>query len=144
MQVPSLVVDASVALKWFLREEGHEAAVEVLERYQDEKLNLIAPYLLISEVSNVLSKRVRRGELTGGQATRCFELLLLNSPVLLDSSPVSRAALELAIAHHHSVYDCLYLALALAERCDLLTADGKFFQAMRHPFPSVKLLGNSE
>lgn len=144
MESRTLVVDASVAVKWLLKEEGHDEAVRILESYQEERLDLVAPYLLIPEVGNVLWKRVRRDDLTGQQAARCFELMLLNSPILLDSPRVNQAALELAMVHGHTVYDCLYLAWALEERCDLLTADERFFHAIRPAFSCIKLLKDFE
>lgn len=140
MNPSTLVVDASVAAKWILPEEGRDGAVRLLELYQHEELDLIAPYLLIDEVGNVLWKRTKRGELTKEQAGRCFEQLLLNCPILLDSPSVNRSALQLAMAHGHPVYDCLYLAWALEQRCDLVTADEKFFQAMRPTYPCISLL----
>lgn len=139
---PSLVVDASVAIKWVLPEPGQERALEILDLYLDEKLNLLAPYLLISETGNVLWKRVARGELEPEAAQRCFEELLLASPLLLDSSIVSRSALLLAFAHGQTMYDCLYLAWALERGCGLITADRRFFDAMRPTFPSIRLLSD--
>lgn len=136
----TLVVDASVAIKWLLPEPGHDKALHIQERYQDEELDLVAPYLLIAEVGNVLWKRARRADLTPETARRCFQQLLKDCPYLLDSPAVSTSALALAIAHHQTVYDCLYLAWALEQRCDLVTADEKFFQAVGTAFPCVKLL----
>ncbi len=119
-------VDASVAVKWLLPEDGHEAARSILERFQDEDLDLIAPCLLSPEVGNIHWKRVERSE--------------LKASVLLDSPFVSNAALRLAAAHRHPVYDCLYLALALEERCDLVTADQRFFRNMAPAFPCIRPL----
>jgi predicted nucleic acid-binding protein len=135
-----LVVDASVATKWVLPEQGHGLAVRIRDSYQDEKLDLVAPHLLIAEVGNVLWKRVRRGELTRGAAERCFLQLLRDSPVLLDSPAVNFSAFKLAVAHTRPVSECLYLAWALEQRCDLVTADVKFFNALRPAFPCLKLL----
>ena len=140
MERLTLVVDASVAVKWLLPERDQAPALRIQERYQDEELDVVAPHLLIAEVGNVLWKRVRRGDLTASAAQRCFEQLLLDSPILLDSSAVATSALLLAMAHNHPVYDCLYLAWALEQRCDLVTADEKFFQVMSAAFPCVKLL----
>lgn len=142
MNRPEFVVDASVAVKWILPEEGHEQATLLLEMYQDEELDLVAPYLLISEVGNVLWKRVRRGELTSSSACTCFEQLLRNCPILLDSARVQTSSLHLALAHNRPVHDCLYLAWALEERCDLLTADLKFFKSVGAAFHCVRLLSD--
>jgi|SRR5579871_360216 len=140
MQRPTLVVDASVAVKWLLPEVGREEALHLQEHYQNETIDLIAPYLLVSEIANVLWKRERRGDLTAQAAQYCFQQFLLDCPVLVESAAVTRSALGLALAHKRTVYDCLYLAWALARQCDLITADERFFRAMSTVFPCVKLL----
>lgn len=55
-----IVVDASVAVKWFVEEEGHQFALSLLEQH----LVIIAPDLIFSETTNVLWKKLRRGEVT--------------------------------------------------------------------------------
>ena len=140
MSRPSLVVDASVAVKWILPEDGHEEAILLQDQYQDEKIDLIAPALLAAEVANVLWKRARRGDLTPDDAQRCFQGFLRDSPILTESAAIEASALGLALAHGRPVYDCLYLALALEHRCDLITADEKFFRAIGTALPCVRLL----
>src|SRR5690348_502692 len=130
MPRPMVVVDASVAVKWILPEDDTPRALRIQERYQDEQLDAVAPYLVVSEVANVLWKRARRGDLSVAAARRAFEQFLRDAPILLDSDAVSNAALGLALAHHRTFYDCLYLAWALEQRCDLVTADEKFFHAL--------------
>jgi predicted nucleic acid-binding protein len=136
-------VDASVAVKWILPEDGHDRAVRLQEKYQNEEIDLVAPYLVVAEVANVLWKRERRGDLNAAAASRCFLQFLRDSPILLDSPVVSTAALRLALAHGRPFYDCLYLALALDQRCDLITADERFFHALGPAFSCLRLLKNS-
>lgn len=50
------------------------------------------------------------------------------------------AVSSLAVAHARPVSDCLYLAWALEQRCDLVTADEKLYNALRPAFPCLKLL----
>jgi len=59
-----LAVDARVVVKWLLPEPGRDRALLIRDLYQAEKLDLIAPYLLVSEVGNVLWRRIRVSELT--------------------------------------------------------------------------------
>ena len=67
------VVDASVAAKWFLPELHKDKAEELLRDFLDEKLDLIAPDLIISEVGNILWKRsTLRGEISVTQASRSY------------------------------------------------------------------------
>ena len=140
MNRPIYVVDASVVVKWVLPEEDRTQAFRIQEMYQDEEIDLVAPYFLIAEIGNVLGKRVCRGELQQDAAIRCFQQLLKDSPILLDSPAVNLSALHLAMAHDQTVHDCVYLAWALEQRCDLLTADERFFRAVRQAFPCVCLL----
>jgi len=68
----TLVVDASVAVKWILPEEDTERALRLQESYQDEEIDLISPYLVVSEVANVVWKRQRRGDFSAAVAQRVF------------------------------------------------------------------------
>jgi len=140
MPRPTIVVDASVAVKWILPENDTPRALGIQEKYQDEQIDLVAPYLVVSEVANVLWKRERRGDLSSAEAQRAFVQFLRDSPILLDSNSVSNAALGLALAHHRPFYDCLYLAWAIEQRCDLVTADERFFHALGPIFSQIRML----
>ena len=96
---PCIVVDASVVVKWLVPEPEREQALHLLGLYKEERVDLIAPYLLISEVGNVLWRRVRVGDLTPVQGRQCFEGLLDHLPLLVGSPAMNRSAFELAIAH---------------------------------------------
>jgi len=134
----SIVVDASVALKWVLDEPGKEAADALLDE------ELIAPALWLLEAANALWKRAQRGEITAEQA-RARLAELFNAPVtatlIEDDLP---AAADLADALGHPVYDCLYLAVALRENTYVVTADRRF-HAVAEQSPTlrnaVRLLG---
>lgn len=98
------VVDASVAVKWVVQEEGSEAAASLIG------LELTAPTLFIVECANALWAKSRRGELApeemGGRIA-----LLQNAPVeLVPSESLIEEATELALRLKHPVYDCIYLA----------------------------------
>jgi predicted nucleic acid-binding protein len=116
----SIVVDASVALKWVLDEPGHEAADALLDE------ELVVPALWLVEAANALWRRARRGELTGDEAKeRLAELA--NAPVATSAIEDDVfAAAELANALGHPVYDCLYLAAAIREGAYVVTADSRF------------------
>jgi predicted nucleic acid-binding protein len=136
----TLAVDASVTLKWVVPESGHADAVGLLDQYHRGEVWLIAPHLLLAEVGNALWKRVRRGELAAEQASRAFAELLSHCPILVHSESASQTAMDLSIAHGHPVYDCLYVALALEQRCDLITADRRLYQALGRTYSCVRLL----
>ena len=131
------VVDASVVVKWFLPEPSHQAARRLLRHYREESITLFAPSLVILEVSNVFSKRVRRGEMTTDSAKKAYQLLKIDSPILVDDRDLMDQAMALSLASGQALYDCLYLTLALRQDCDLITADRKFQAAMTTAFPNV-------
>ena len=134
------VVDASVAVKWLFPEVDQEIARRLQDDYQNGAMDLIAPDLLISEVGNVLWKRVRKRDLTPSVAELLFDGLLRDAPILLNSDAVHRRAMKLSLEFDHPIYDCEYLALAWCHDCDLVTADERFYRVVRAQWPCVKLL----
>lgn len=122
-----LVVDSSVAVKWYLPEAGSDRAASLLQ----SDLHLIAPDLLISEVGNVLWKR--RRELPAAEIEAIALAVASACPAsLYPSSALLQGALAIALAHDRTVYDSLYLALAMSQSCRLVTADENFANALRH------------
>jgi predicted nucleic acid-binding protein len=122
---PQLVVDASVAVKWLITEE-HSALAEALS---DRRMS--APSLLRIECANALLRRARAGHLPAGAVLGKVRALRLAPVRLVPTERYLEAAIALATELRHSLYDCLYLALALDERAPLVTADGRFVQAVR-------------
>jgi len=122
-----LVVDASVAMKWFVREDFHEHAVSLLERHAGD---LEAPDFLVAEIANVAWKKSVRGELTTAQAriipVETDEYIGIFHP----STDLVHRALDIAITLNHPVYDCLYLACAEAVEGVLVTADERLCRAV--------------
>ena len=120
----SVVIDASVALKWVLDEPGKEAADALLDE------ELIAPSLWLLEAANALWRRTQRGEISGQEAkARLTELY--NAPVATNSIEDDLpAAADLANILGHPVYDCLYLAMAIRVNTYVVTADSRFHAAV--------------
>ena len=114
----TLVIDASVAIKWFAPEPLHESARELLKA-SDQR---VAPDWLLIEVANVLWKQQRRGNIKSAEASRVL-ILLPQLLTLQAGRDLVAAARDIAIALDHSVYDCLYLALAENIGGQLVTAD---------------------
>jgi predicted nucleic acid-binding protein len=132
----SIVVDASVAVKWVLSETGSEAADALLDQ------DLMAPVLWLAETANVLWRKARIGEITAEQASARLSELLTAPVASLRIEPHLEPALKLALEIGHPVYDCIYLALALHHRTHVVTADRRFASAASTPARagSVRLL----
>jgi predicted nucleic acid-binding protein len=116
-----LVIDASIAIKWVVDEEGTEAALALRN-----KAELIAPDLLIAECANILWKKVQRAEFSASEALIAARLLQSANVEILATRALLEMATRLAIELGHPAYDCIYLALAIQGDCRFVTADKAF------------------
>ncbi len=128
----TVVIDASVVLGWFFRDESTPSpAVLLLQDYLLENVRLIAPRLLEYEVLNGLLQGTRRGRLKI-ETARCawtgFRELGLE---FVDESVDGEAVLEASFLSDLSAYDGAYLALAVKEKAELATADKALAAAAR-------------
>ena len=121
----SLVVDASVAAKWFFAEPHADEARRLLAGAHD----LLAPDLWLAELGNVIWIKVRHGHIDAAQAAAITTTLLQMPVELRPLGPLLPAAVDLSIRLGHPIYDCCYLALRLLENCRFVTADGRLRKA---------------
>ena len=134
------VLDCSVAAKWVLPEPDRAPALGWFERYAAGEVLLIAPDLLLAEFASLIAKRHRRKEISAEQAHAAFRLMAKCAPRLFDMRPRLPRALELSLQYQLSLWDCVYLALALERDCPVLTADRRLFRAGKVGHPSVRLV----
>jgi len=134
----TLVVDAGVAMKWFVTQLDSAQAKAIAE--SDDVL--LAPDFIIAEVGNALWRHVRVKEISLDQAIEALADLPHILGEIVSSTMLSEAALRMAAAMDHSVYDCLYAVLALERRATLITDDRRFAEKLRvsRRLPNVKLL----
>jgi predicted nucleic acid-binding protein len=118
------VVDASVALKWFLQEDGSDSAAALL----DGPGLLIAPDLIIAEVCNAGWKAVRLGAAVAAQLDIIAARLAVAFDELVPLDALAEAAVAAALALDHPVYDCFYLALAEQRDVVLVTVDQRWLR----------------
>ncbi len=122
----SLVIDSSIAIKWFVRETWHEEALGLAER--DEAL--LAPDLIVAEVTNTAWKKALRGEVTSAQAAEIATRIGTGLPTLCEAQLLNEEALRIALALEHPVYDCLYLACARLFDAVMVTDDQRLCRAV--------------
>ncbi len=134
------VLDCSVAAKWVLPEPDRAPALQLYSRYEAGEISLIAPDLLLAEFASLVAKRHRRKQISADQAREAFSLMKRCAPRLVDMHPRLVRALDLSLRHHLSLWDCVYLALALEYRCPFLTADQRLFRAGTARHPSLRLV----
>jgi predicted nucleic acid-binding protein len=121
----TLVVDASVAVKWVLDEPASERAAMLRISGED----LIAPSLVHAEIGSALWRAALRGDITGPEAGSALKAIIAHYSRIVLLAELADSALELAIELRHPIYDCFYLALARRERCALVTADQRLLSA---------------
>jgi predicted nucleic acid-binding protein len=137
---PTVVLDASVAVRWYVPETGHAAALALL----DESLRWIAPRLLLTEVGAALRRKIAAGEMPAPDASDALASLARYARAgtirMASDEELAVPALRLALLLEHKVPDCVYLALAEAEGAGLATADAKLARLAASRGTPVRLL----
>jgi predicted nucleic acid-binding protein len=121
-----LVVDASVAAKWLFQEPDQDLALSLIGRFE-----LIAPELLLVECGNLIWRRQRLGEVAAQVAPRMVGKLRAGPIRFYGCSGLVERAVVLAVALRHTIYDCIYMSLALAQQARVVTCDRRFAAAVR-------------
>ena len=116
-----LILDASVAVKWFTMEPLRDKALIIRNKYVNGELDLEAPSLLYYEVANALRYNPRFGIEEVRSAVRALEDLAI---IIYDfKGELASRAVELAYRFGITVYDAAYVALAAIRNATLYTAD---------------------
>lgn len=134
-----VVVDASVAAKWFFPEDHSAAALRLL----NGKRRLLAPDLIRSEFGNIVWKYHRRDLITETEAAEIVHQFLSFPLEIHDSDDIITSAVELAMATGRTVYDSLYIALAIDQEAVFVTADQRLVNSLDNTPVAhhVRLLG---
>jgi predicted nucleic acid-binding protein len=141
--VTGYVLDASVAAKWFLPAGGEplrEEALALLERFAAGRTALRVPGLFWAEFGNILWKACRQERMTRKAAEEAIAALRGVRIATTPSADLLAESFALAAATGRTVYDCMYVALAVGSGSPLITADEKLANALAARFP-VRWLG---
>lgn len=120
------VVDASCAIKWYVPEIYEQEATRLLKG----KHRLHVPELILPEFSNIIWKKVRRGELTEAEGERIITTFARKRLIVHSHQRIIKSAYTGAVTTGQTVYDWTYLALAISLSCEFVTADEKFYKAL--------------
>jgi predicted nucleic acid-binding protein len=136
------VLDASVAVKWFLlsAEPLKAEAVALLARRMEGEIEFIVPDLFWAELGNILWKATRQARCTAPQAEGFLDRARGQDLPTVPSEELLNEALAIASEYSRSFYDGLYLALAVTEKIEMITADERLANAVSSHLP-VKWLG---
>jgi len=120
------VVDASVIIKWFVPEVLSEQASSLLEN--EEKFWI--PDLAWAETGNIIWKKCRQQELSKPEGLEILAAIQATPLIVHSSKSLLESAFEIAYTFNRTVYDSLYLALAVHLDGKMITADRKHFNAI--------------
>jgi predicted nucleic acid-binding protein len=121
----AILLDGSVALAWYFKDEANSYADAVANRFPS--IRAVVPAIWPLEVANAVLMGERRKRSTAAQAARWLSYLS-SLPITVDDETTTRAwsdTLNLARAHNLSAYDAAYLELARRRGLPLATLDDK-------------------
>jgi predicted nucleic acid-binding protein len=137
-----IVIDAKVAAKWLLPEDGSSAAIDL----QEGPDQLLAPELIRLEVCAAITRRVRDPKTpipADAAEQRCriwLGLLAAGTVELIPDQELLDEAIRLSVKVKHALQDCLYLAASVRHHATLVTADETFYKRTAAAFPNVRPL----
>ena len=126
------VVDASVVVKWFVPEIHSDAARRLLVLPHE----YVAPDLLFAETANTIWKKIRRGELTAEEGPQLVADVGRIAVDTVSCRALAEDAHALANATGRTVYDSMYVALAVRLNTRAITADDRLEAALKR-IPAV-------
>jgi predicted nucleic acid-binding protein len=137
------VLDASVAAKWYLPrgENLVDESVRLLNDYTSDLTRLAVPDLFWPEMGSIFWKAVRNKRMSGQSADEALQSLSELQLPTFPSHPLLRDAYRIATRFQCTVYDCIYVALAVASERPLVTADERLANALAAHFP-IRWLGS--
>lgn len=122
----NFVIDASVAAKWFFRERGSGQA-EILI---DELIHFFAPEYFLIELDSIISKKVRRGEISIKKAQLINKKIRKLPFSLLSYKQIGKLSFDLSTSLPITLYDAMYLAVSVEKDGVLYTADRRFVNSL--------------
>lgn len=131
------VLDSSVALKWVLPEDDSDKALAL----RDGRHHLIAPDIFHVETLHALTKAERQGRISTGDGWPLWQSIMAYCPISHPYHSLLGRAYQIASSARSGIYDCLYVALAEEEDCELVTADERLARKFSsHPVVSLSSL----
>jgi|SRR3989344_1563620 len=138
MERNALVLDASVIIKWFTKEEKRKEAIELRDKYTNEEIDIVVPDLILYEISNALRYNPNFDENDVKEALK--SLLDIGITIITPTQEILEKSIDLAFSNNISIYDSIYISLAEIIGFNLITADEKLYNKVNKIFDFVNLL----
>lgn len=136
------VIDSSVMVKWVLPEPDSDKALRLRDDLRNATHQLLSPDIFTVEASHALTRAERQGRIAVGQARTLLLDILTTPPVAFPFQPFLLRAIDISSAVRVGVYDCIYVALAEQEKCQLVTADATMVRTLQPAFPFIRPLSS--
>jgi predicted nucleic acid-binding protein len=131
------VLDASAALCWVLPRPNSGKALKLRADFQNTVHELIAPSVFSGEVASALTKAERQRLIPVGDARPLLGRVMRTPPVIHPYEPLLDRAVDISSQTRSGLYDCLYVALAEREGCELVTDDQKLNANLKPHFSFI-------
>ena len=128
------VLDSSVAFKWVVPEVDSDKALRLRDDYRNGNAELIAPDIFLVEIAHALTRAERQKRITPVQGALALADVISTQPQLCGYIALLPRAYEISSHRSIGVYDCLYVALAEREGCDLVSADDRMVKNLQPHF----------
>ena len=132
------ILDSSVAFKWVVPEPHSDEALHLRAGFQSGIDELLSVDVFPGELGHALTRAERQGRITIGEALRLWSDVMTTAPHLVASLPLMHRAIAISSQTRVGVFDCLYVALAERESCELVTADTRLISNLQLHFPFIK------
>jgi predicted nucleic acid-binding protein len=131
------VLDSCVGFKTLLTEQDSDKAQQLCDDYQHNVHELLSPDVFAVEIAHGITRAERQGRITPAEGAQLLTDLLIRLSAMHASLPLLPRAYHISSDARIGVYDCLYLALAEREGCELVTSDDKLIRNAQPRFPFI-------
>lgn len=132
-----IILDASVVIKWFTKEEDSDKAIVYLKSFYNNEIAILVPSLLFYELGNILIQKK-------GSKNKADEIMKTLQDLQLDIKDVGlewlRKIYENSLDYSISFYDAAYVTLMQNRNYEFITADKKLYEKVKSKFAKIKLL----
>jgi predicted nucleic acid-binding protein len=130
-------LDVSAALCWTLPRPASFHAVRLRDGFRQGAHDLIAPSVFPAEAASALTKAERQKLIPVGQSRLLLADILTTPPAMHPYEPLLARAVDISSKTRSGLYDCLYVALAEREQCELVTDDQRLIANLKPQFPFI-------
>jgi predicted nucleic acid-binding protein len=131
------VLDSCVAFKWVVPEADSDKALQLRDDTRAGLHELLAPEVFAVETAHALTRAERQGRIVPPDGWAAWLTVMGDSPQLHPFLPLLPRAYAISSQMRIGVYDCLYVALAEREGCELVTSDARLLVNLGPQFPFI-------